>query len=153
MKNLLKTTLILILNLLIITSFAQSIDINNEEDDTIKGDYPCIPYSEYMPEFPGGDSARIKFLTDSTNYPKIAKDNRIEGNVYVQFIVEKDGSITDVKVLRGICESIDAEAIRVTRLMPKWKPALYGNKVVRTSMRMPFKFSLDKAHIETLKGI
>ena len=145
MKNLLKITLIILLSSLVSLSFAQTIDLDvEEEDDTIEDDYPCIPYAEYWPEFPGGDSARLNFLIENTKYPKTAKDKKIEGTVYVTFIVEIDGSITNIKLLRGICNNIDAEVIRVMKLMPKWKPALYGNKVVRNSMNMPIKFSLDK---------
>jgi len=151
MKNTLKTTLTLILNLLVITSFAQNIDLDNEEDDI--NDDEIICFFSPVPEFVGGDFARLKFFIDNTNYPKIAKEKNIEGTVYVQFVVEVDGSITNVKILRGVCKSIDAESIRVTKLMPKWKPALQGNRVVRTSMTMPFKFSLDKTFGETLKGI
>ena len=143
MKNTLKTTLILILNLLVITSFAQNIDLDNEEDDTIDDDYACIPYIEFMPEYTGGDSALLNFIIDNTKYPKIAREKNIEGIVYMNFIVEVDGSITDVKVLRGVCKSIDAESIRVTKLMPKWKPALQGNRAVRSSMNIPIRFVIN----------
>ena len=162
MKNILKITLIILLSSLVSLSFAQTIDLDNEEEDdtienkednTIDNDYACIFYIEYWPEFPGGDSARLNFLTENIKYPKIAKHKKIEGTVYVTFVVEKDGSITNIKLLRGVCSSIDAEVIRVMKLMPKWKPQLYRNKTVRTSMIMPFKFSLDKTHKETLKGI
>jgi len=153
MKNLLKITLIILLSSLVSLSFAQTIDLDNEENEIIEDDYFCIPYTEYWPEFPGGDSARLNFLIENTKYPKIAKDKKIEGTVFTQFIIEEDGSITNIEILRGVCSSIDAEVIRVMKLMPKWKPQLYRNKTVRTSMIMPFKFSLDKTHKETLKGI
>ena len=135
-------------------SFAQTIDLDvEEEDDTIEDDYFCIPYAEFMPEYPGGDSARLNFLIENIKYPKIAKHKKIEGTVCVTFVVEKDGSITNIKLLRGVCDSMDAEVIRVMKLMPKWKPGTQNKKAIRTQFNMPVKFSLDKTHKETLKGI
>ena len=154
MKNLFRITLILLLSFLVNISFAQNIDLDNEEeDDTIEDDYPCIPYTEYWPEYPGGNSARLNFLIENIKYPKIAKDKKIKGTVYVTFVVEKDGSITNIKLLLGVCDSMDAEVIRVMKLMPKWKPGTQNKKAIRTQFNMPVKFSLDKTHKETLKGI
>ncbi len=75
---------------------------------------------EEMPNYPGGDDLRIKFISENVVYPVMAKESNIQGTVYVTFVVEADGSITDVKVLRGIGGGCDEEALRVVKMMPKW---------------------------------
>ena len=97
---------------------------------------------EEMPEFPGGDVARIKFLAENTKYPDVAKQTGIQGPVYLTFVVEKDGSITNVKILRGIGGGCDDEAMRVAKLMPKWNPGRQNGKEVRVQMNMPTSFIL-----------
>ena len=96
-----------------------------------------------MPEFPGGTEALIKFLQDNVTYPQIAKENNIEGRVLCQFVVEKDGTITDIQVVRsGGDASLDKEAVRVLRLMPKWKPGKQQGKPVRVKYTVPVNFKL-----------
>jgi len=104
----------------------------------------CYAVTESEPEFPGGEEKRIQFLRDNLNYPQIARDNNIQGTVYVTFVVTKDGKISDVKVLRGISKECDEEAVRVIKLMPKWKPGEQMGKPVNVLFNMPIKFSLDK---------
>lgn len=99
---------------------------------------------EQMPEFPGGEKALRAFLTENVKYPSIAKENGIYGRVICQFIVEKDGSISDVEAVKSSGErSLDNEAIRVIKSMPKWKPGKQRNKPVRARFTMPINFSLD----------
>ncbi|MDY0015101.1 MAG: energy transducer TonB, partial [Bacteroidales bacterium] len=98
---------------------------------------------EENPEFPGGDEARMKFLQDNIVYPSVAKSAGIEGTVIVGFVVERDGSITNVKILRGKAQSIDEEAIRVAKKMPKWKPGKQRGRTVRAQFRMPITFILQ----------
>lgn len=98
---------------------------------------------EEMPDFPGGDKARMKFLARNLRYPKEARENNIEGVVYIEFIVEKDGSLTNIKVKRGIGGGCDEESIRVVKLMPKWKPGKQRGEYVRTQFLLPFKFILN----------
>lgn len=98
---------------------------------------------EESAEFPGGgDAARIKFLQDNLVYPQMAKENGIQGKVYTTFVVERDGSITDIKILRGIGGGCDEEAIRVIKLMPKWKPGKQRGKPVRQQFNLPIEFVL-----------
>jgi TonB family protein len=97
---------------------------------------------EEQPGFPGGDGARMKFLQDNLVYPKKAKRDRIQGRVFVTFVVEKDGSISNIKVLRGIGGGCDEEAVRVTRLMPKWIPGKHDGQPVRVQFNFPIKFTL-----------
>ena len=99
---------------------------------------------EQMPEFPGGEKALRAFLAENVKYPKIAKENGIYGRVICQFIVEKDGSISDVKAAKSSGEiSLDREAIRVIKMMPKWKPGKQRNEPVRARYTLPITFKLD----------
>ncbi len=98
---------------------------------------------ESMPSFPGGDAARMKFLQDNIKYPQMARESGIQGTVYVTFVVEPDGSVTDVRVLRGIGGGCDEEAVRVIKEMPKWNPGMQRGKPVRVQFNMPIKFTLQ----------
>jgi len=98
---------------------------------------------EEMPEYSGGDEARIKFLIAHLRYPQIAKESGIQGTVYVSFIVESDGSVSNVKVLRGVGGGLDEESVRVVELMPKWIPGKCDGVPVRVQFNMPLRFTLD----------
>ena len=93
--------------------------------------------------FPGGMEALYKFIQDHLNYPSIAREQEIQGRVTVQFVVNKDGSITDVKVLKSPDASLSKEAERVVKLMPRWTAAKQGNKPVRSYFRLPVNFRLQ----------
>ena len=97
---------------------------------------------EENPEFPGGNSAMMKFLSDNIKYPVIAQENGISGRVITTFVVERDGSITDVQVVRGVDPSLDKEAIRVIQTMPKWKPGKQRGSTVRVRFTLPVVFRL-----------
>jgi protein TonB len=97
---------------------------------------------EELPEFTGGDEARQKFLKDNLVYPRIARETSLEGLVVVGFVVEPDGNLTNFKVLRSKAPSLDEEALRVAKLMPKWKPGKQRGKAVRVQYRMPVTFTL-----------
>jgi len=99
---------------------------------------------EKQPKYPGGESARKKFFEENLKYPKQSKEKGIQGKVYVAFVVEKDGSITNVKMLRGIDPLLDNEALRVVRSMPKWEPGTQRGQNVRVQFNMPIKFELPK---------
>ena len=99
--------------------------------------------AEVMPEFPGGEQAMMQFVADNVKYPQEAIDKEISGRVMVGFVVEKDGSISDVKVVKGIGGGCDEEAVRVVNAMPKWKPGMDKGKPVRVSYMMPFTFKLQ----------
>lgn len=98
---------------------------------------------EQMPTYPGGTKGMIDFLGKNTKYPEDAIKKDIQGTVYVQFIVEKDGSVSNIKVIRGVHPSLDAEAIRVTKLMENWTPGKQNGKPVSVRFTMPVKFRLD----------
>ena len=99
---------------------------------------------ESMPEFPGGQQALFKYLSENVKYPVIAQENGIQGRVICQFVVNKDGSIVDVEVVRsGGDASLDKEAIRVIKSMPKWKPGKQRGKPVRVKYTVPVNFKLQ----------
>ena len=98
---------------------------------------------EDMPAFPGGMEAMIQFLSSNIQYPADAKKQKVDGRVLVNFVVEKDGSITEIKVPKPGFPSLDAEAIRVVKVMPKWKPGYQRGQAVRVQFTMPINFSLE----------
>jgi protein TonB len=98
---------------------------------------------EQMPSFPGGDAELMKFLHDHMKYPVIAEENGIQGRVVCTFVVERDGSITDVKVVKSVDPSLDKEAIRVLKSMPKWIPGKQNGSAVRVKYTVPVTFRLQ----------
>ena len=98
---------------------------------------------ENQPEFPGGNTAMMKFLSENIKYPVIAQENGIQGRVICNFVVERDGSITDVQVVRGVDPSLDREAMRVINEMPRWKPGKQRGQAVRVRFTLPVVFRLQ----------
>lgn len=98
---------------------------------------------EQLPLFPGGPAALMKYLSENTKYPVVAQENGVQGRVTVQFVVEKDGSISDVHVLRGVDPSLDKEAVRVVKSMPRWTPGKQNGITVRVNYRVPVLFRLQ----------
>lgn len=113
-------------------------------DDSDPSD-PVYRVADQMPRFQGGDAALIRFLGEQIQYPKEAQDQKIEGRVITRFVVDKDGSVTDAGILRGIHPLLDAEALRVVRLFPKWEPGIVDGKPVRVMFTVPIAFSLPEA--------
>ena len=98
---------------------------------------------EQMPIFPGGDAAMMKYLSENVKYPALAIKAQEQGRVVVSFTVEKDGAISDVKVARSVTPSLDAEAVRVVKAMPKWTPGKQGGQLVRVRYNVPVSFKLN----------
>ena len=97
---------------------------------------------EQYPEFPGGMTEYMKWLTRNLRYPDIARSLKIQGKVVVQFIVNQDGSIADAKVVKSVNPHLDREAMRVIRMMPSWKPGIQDNKPCKTMVAVPIVFKL-----------
>ena len=98
---------------------------------------------EEMPHFPGGAAALQAFLSSNTKYPVVAQENGVQGRVIVSFVVERDGSITDVRVVRSVDPSLDREASRVVRSMPRWSPGKQNGAAVRVKYTVPVVFRLQ----------
>jgi protein TonB len=116
-------------------------------DDNNKGpveveDNSVQTYVEQMPEFPGGEAALNAYLAKNINYPQMAVDNEIQGKVIVEFVVGKDGSIRDAKLVKGIGFGCNEEAVRVIKNMPKWQAGKQNGREVNVSYRVPVKFIL-----------
>ena len=109
-------------------------------DEGDYGEEDIFQVVEDMPTFPGDIN---KWLGKNVKYPVIAQENNIQGRVTVQFVIERDGSITDVKVVRGVDASLDKEAVRVVQSMPKWKPGKQRGKPVRVAYTLPINFQLS----------
>ena len=110
-----------------------------EEDDS---ENQILIIVEKTAEFPGGTEAMYKWLSKNIKYPAICQETGIQGRVVCQFVVNKDGKIVDVEVVRGVDPNLDAEAIRVIKAMPAWKPAKNGGKAVRMRYTLPIRFKL-----------
>jgi TonB family protein len=108
----------------------------NDEDDKV------FTVVEQNPAYPGGESARMNFLRRNIRYPAKAISKKTEGKVIINFIVEKDGTVSKINVLKGIGNGCDEEALRVAKMMPKWKPGLQSGLPVRVSFNMPINFQL-----------
>ncbi|MBN2747592.1 MAG: energy transducer TonB [Bacteroidales bacterium] len=115
--------------------------IQQEEEE--EKEEEIFVFVEEQAGFPGGEEARMKYLRDNTKYPQMAKESGIQGTVYLKFVVEKDGRITNIQVVRGIGGGCDEEAVRVLKSMPKWQPAKQRGRPVRVWFNMPFKFILQ----------
>ena len=116
------------------------------------GDEVCLSVEKY-PEFPGGPNALMNYLRRNLKYPETAKKNKLEGRVFVGFVVEKDGSVTNVSVLRGVCEELDNEAVRVVKSLPKFTPGMNNGEPVRVQYTLPVSFKLnDETTVTSLTG-
>lgn len=125
-----------------------------DETDESGDDDEVYGAVDVMPEYFGGVNAMFDFIQKNVNYPESAKKKGIEGRVFVQFVVEKDGSLSSFQVLRGVNDELNDEAIRVLKMMPKWKPGMKDGKPVRVQYTMPFKFQLtgNENTMTTLSG-
>jgi periplasmic protein TonB len=135
----------------------ENIDINVDVDQTTEIEIYIPPVREEeevseqeiftvvesMPEFPGGAQAMMEYIARNIRYPPMARESGIQGRVFVNFVVEPDGSVSNVNVLRGIGGGCDEEAIRVVQGMPKWTPGRQRGKAVRVSFNLPVRFTLQ----------
>ena len=115
----------------------EEIEIIEEDDDEF------FMVVENMPIFPGGDLGLMKYIQKHVKYPAIAKEYNITGKVYVSFIVDKSGSVTNVKIVRGVDKNLDSEAVRVVKSLPKYKPGKQRGKAVRVMFTIPINFTLN----------
>lgn len=104
---------------------------------------PLVDFAEHMPEFPGGISSLLHFISRSIKYPEPARQNGIQGKIFVRFVVNTDGTISDASVVRPLDPSLDREAIRVVLNMPQWKPGMQNGRPVRVNFTIPINFVLQ----------
>ncbi len=125
---------------LLFISFISPVSIRAQEKQPEKQVFMIV---EEMPEFPGGEKALREFIANSIRYPLVAQDNGIQGRVYVSFTVDKTGMVTDAEVVRGVDPSLDQEALRVVKSLPKWVPGKQRGQAVDVRYTVPIQFSLD----------
>ncbi|MBR4230265.1 MAG: energy transducer TonB [Bacteroidales bacterium] len=116
------------------------VQVEQEEEEAEDEIFQVV---EQDPEYPGGVEALYKFIQQNLKYPQLAKENNITGRVFVQFVVEKDGSVSNVKAARDIGGGCGAEAVRVIKAMPKWTPGKQRGKAVRAAYTLPVNFVLQ----------
>ncbi|MCX6242316.1 MAG: energy transducer TonB [Bacteroidetes bacterium] len=121
---------------------------NPPQDKKVKDSIKVYQKIEKQPEYPGGTDAMFKFIFENMKYPKEARSKNIEGKVIVNFTVRSNGLVTDVETMRGIGGGCDEEAVRLVKLMPKWKPGEDLGKPIDVSMIVPVKFSLDTIKVK-----
>ena len=114
--------------------------VEEEEEESAQQIFTVV---EEMPDYPGGQGELCKFIAKSIKYPVIAQENGIQGRVIVTFVVERDGSITDVRVAKSVDPSLDKEAVRVTKSMPHWNPGMQNGGPVRVKFTLPVTFRLQ----------
>lgn len=114
-----------------------------EVEEEVEEEAPIFIVVESMPQFPGGEEKLYEYLGNTMKYPQMAKESQISGTVYVTFVIEKNGSVTDARILRGIGGGCDEEALRVVRAMPKWSPGKQRGKPVRVQYNLPVRFILQ----------
>ena len=112
-----------------------------EEEEVVEAEVFTIV--EEMPEFPGGMQKLAEYLAKNIKYPQMARESGIQGKVFITFVVEPDGSVSNVQVLRSLGGGCDEEAVRVVKSMPKWKPGKQRGKAVRVSYNLPVNFKLQ----------
>lgn len=116
------------------------------ENQVTRSDNEVFGSSGHMPSFPGGDGALMRFLSEHVVYPEEAAKNHIEGKVIVQFIIEKDGSVGEVKVARGVDKELDAEAVRVCKLLPKFSPGRNADgEPIKIWYTLPITFKIQES--------
>jgi protein TonB len=112
--------------------------LNNEVDES-----EVFTVVEEMPEFPGGMAKLAEYLANNIKYPQMARESGIQGRVFINFVVEPDGHVSNVNVKRSVGGGCDEEALRVVKAMPKWKPGKQRGKAVRVSYNLPVNFKLQ----------
>ncbi len=123
----------------------KSSDNQTKEAQTVKEEDMVFMVVEKMPKYPGGQDALIKFLMQNVKYPTEAQEKRIQGRVYVEFVIDKKGKIKNIEILKGVDPLLDEEAMRVVRSMPDWEPGTQRGKLVNVSYRLPINFALRDA--------
>lgn len=135
MKSIITLVIILAAGLMAAAQVDDVRVVNNEEE--------VFTVLEEDPEFPGGMEALYQYIAANVKYPESAKEKKITGRVFISFVIEKNGTISNITVLRSPDEILSSEAIRVVKAMPKWKPGRVKGKPVRAKFTLPINFKLD----------
>lgn len=127
---------------MIIVTSHYSIKLSQPEEPKQQEEIPAR-VTEYQPEFPGGQAALLAYLRRNVNYPVLAQESGIQGRVIIQFVVNRDGTVTEPVVLRSVHPVLDREAVRVVSSMPRWRPGMQDGKPIRATYAIPVSFKLN----------
>ena len=130
-------------NKIIVQEFKRDVVVEKPEEKPVQKPEEIHTLVEQMPQFPGGEAALMKFLSSHINYPPMAAENNVQGKVILQFVVEKDGRVGEVKLIRSVDKDLDKEAIRVVKLLPKFTPGRQNGNPVRVWYTLPVQFKLQ----------
>ncbi len=130
--------------LLFLSAFLCTLSFGAFAQSEVSVDDEVFVVVEEQAEFPGGMDSMYAYIGENLKYPELAKEKGIEGRVFVSFIIEKDGSISNVKILRGIGGGCEEAAVEMIKNMPRWKPGKQRGKPVRFQFTLPIKFELPK---------
>jgi len=139
---------------ILILSLFSVFGANAQKTDTLKkttSDTSIYASPEHLPEFPGGTDEFLKYIAMNTRYPAAAREASKQGKVIVQFVIEKDGALSHVQVVRSIFPALDAEAVRVVSGSPKWAPGTQDGYAVRVRYTVPISFNISN-HVYFLKN-
>ncbi len=117
--------------------------VEAEDEDTLENGEQVFRVVEVMPKFPGGDAELLKFIAKNVKYPQESQNKGEQGRVICSFVVTKDGTLTNYKVIRGISPALDQEAVRVLQMMPRWTPGTQKGKPVAVKYTVPITFKLQ----------
>ena len=121
----------------------EQVQVVAEDEDTLENGEQVFRVVEVMPKFPGGDAELLKFIAKNVKYPQESQDKGEQGRVICSFVVTKDGTLTNYKVLRGISPALDQEAVRVLQMMPRWTPGTQKGEPVAVKYTVPITFKLQ----------
>ena len=119
--------------------FQDFIQKETEEEESV----PAVWFVDEMPEFPGGMPSLLKYINTAIRYPIVAQENGIQGKVIITFVIDKAGAVINAKVFRGIDPALDAEALRVVKTLPNWKPGKQNGRAVKVNYNVPINFVLQ----------
>ncbi len=119
------------------------VEIKEEKQEVKEEEMQVFTVVEEPPTFPGGEEALLKYIGSNVKYPEIAKENNITGKVYVQFVIEANGKVSNVKIVRGVDPALDKEAVRVIQSLPQWAPGKQAGRSVRVAFTVPINFKLN----------
>ena len=137
-----RSVLSIAMALLTLTLFSAKVNGQNKTIQMTNDPNRVFERVDKEPDYPGGMKVFYNYLAKTIKYPAEARKNKIQGKVFIQFIVEKDGTLTDIKAIRGPGHGLNEEAIRAVRLSAKWKPGMEGDKIVRVQFTIPINFTL-----------
>jgi len=128
---------------ILILSCVLAFSVNAQEDEKVRKKGDIFFEVDVMPEYPGGKEGVKTFIMENVKYPEKAKKNKISGKVFVQFIVDENGEVTNAKVIRAVSPELDEEALRVINSMEKWTPGKEKGKPVKVQFTVPIQFALS----------